>query len=112
MSASVPAPTTQPLFMRLDPLVEPRGYPSESADRLRGLATARKLRAQWPPAQGGGAPGRRRLVHRAGTLYPRAKAVAASTISTTSVPWTKLIRAKQLAVRVSGTPPRATWRRH
>jgi len=102
--------------MRLDPLVEPRGYPSESADRLRGLATARKLRAQWPPAQGGGAPGRRRLVHRAGTLYPRAKAVAASTISTTSVPWTKLIRAKQLANQTTwlgdglvGEPDMAKW---
>ena len=38
----------------------------------------------------------RNLLHRAGTPYPRAIAVAARTMSTTSTAWTKLIRAKRL----------------
>jgi len=39
------------------------------------------------------------LRHRAGTPYPRAIAVAARTMSTTSTAWTKLIRTKRLAER-------------
>src|SRR2546422_126869 len=46
------------------------------------------------------------------TPYPRAMAVAARTMSTTSMACTTLIRAKRLAARVSGTPPRATAARH
>src|SRR6266516_4916297 len=50
--------------------------------------------------------------YRAGTPYPRAIAVAAKTMRTTSTAWTKLIRAKRVAARVSGTLPRATATRH
>src|SRR6266446_900769 len=50
--------------------------------------------------------------YRAGTPNPRAIAVAASTIRTTSTACTKLIRAKRLAARVSGTLPPATATRH
>jgi hypothetical protein len=35
------------------------------------------------------------LLHRVGTPYPRAMAVAARTMRTTSTAWTKLIRAKR-----------------
>jgi len=40
--------------------------------------------------------------YRAGTPYPRAIAVAAKTMRTTSNAWTKLIRAKPLAARGVG----------
>src|SRR6266446_1935026 len=46
------------------------------------------------------------------TPYPRAMAVAARTMSTTSMACTTLIRAKRLAAPVSGAPPRATAARH